>query len=57
MLYMGCRILRVILVRRWQPGFWEFGGGRVGRGEKGEVSLQQPETEVDGSCHSKEGSK
>jgi 8-oxo-dGTP pyrophosphatase MutT (NUDIX family) len=34
-----CRILRVVLVRRWQPGFWEFGGGRVGeRVEKGEVS-------------------
>jgi hypothetical protein len=32
-----CRILRVVLVRRWQPGFWEFGGGRV---EQGEVSLQ-----------------
>jgi hypothetical protein len=36
-----CRILRVVLVRRLQPGFWEFGRGRVGeRVEKGEVSLQ-----------------
>jgi hypothetical protein len=36
-----CRILRVVLVRRWSSGFWEFGGGTGGeRVEKGEVSLQ-----------------
>ncbi len=39
----GCRILlKVVLVRRWEPGFWEFGrgGGDWGRVGKGEVSLQ-----------------
>jgi hypothetical protein len=33
-------------------------GGGLGRGlRKGRSVYKQPETEVDGSCHSKEGSK
>jgi hypothetical protein len=48
----------VILVRRWV--IWVLGiwrgrvGGRVGQRR---AVYKQPETEVDGSCHSQEGSK
>jgi hypothetical protein len=47
-------IPEVIIVRRGQLGFWEFGkGGTVGWrvGQVGSV-YKQPETEVDDSCHS-----
>jgi hypothetical protein len=46
-------LLEVVPVRRGHLGFWEFGGGRVrGRVRKGRSVYKQPETEVDGSCHS-----
>jgi hypothetical protein len=54
-----CRILKVVLVRRlvtWVLGVWR--GEGLGNGlRKGRSVYKQPETEVDGSCHSKEGSK
>jgi hypothetical protein len=54
-----CGILKVVLVRRlvtWVLGIWR--GEGVGNGlRKGRSVYKQPETEVDGSCHSKEGSK
>jgi hypothetical protein len=35
------RIHEVVVVRRYSPGYWEFGVGREwGRVEKGEVSLR-----------------
>jgi hypothetical protein len=48
------RILpEVVLVRRWVIGVWEFGGGGFGEGVgQGRSVYKQPETEVDGSCHS-----
>ncbi len=33
-------------------GFWEFGGGGFGGVGQGRSVYNQPETEVDGSCHS-----
>ncbi len=40
----------------WVLGIWRWEG--VGNGlRKGRSVYKQPETEVDGSCHSKEGSK
>jgi hypothetical protein len=54
-----CRILKVVLVRRWVTwvlGIWR--GEGLGKGlRKGRSVYKQPETEVDGSCHSQEGSK
>jgi hypothetical protein len=54
-----CRILEVVIVRRlitWVLGIWR--GEGLGKGlRKGRSVYKQPETEVDGSCHSKEGSK
>jgi hypothetical protein len=53
------RILEVVIVRRlitWVLGIWR--GEGLGKGlRKGRSVYKQPETEVDGSCHSKEGSK
>jgi hypothetical protein len=49
-----CRILKVVLVRRWVTwvlGIWR--GEGLGNGlRKGRSVYKQPETEVDGSCHS-----
>jgi hypothetical protein len=49
-----CRILKVVLVRRWVTwvlGIWR--GEELGKGlGKGRSVYKQPETEVDGSCHS-----
>ncbi len=40
----------------WVLGIWR--GEGLGKGlRKGRSVYKQPETEVDGSCHSKEGSK
>jgi hypothetical protein len=54
-----CWILKVVLVRRlvtWVLGIWR--GEGLGKGvRKGRSVYKQPETEADGSCHSKEGSK
>ncbi len=54
-----CWILKVVLVRRlitWVLGIWS--GEGLGKGlRKARSVYKQPETEVDGSCHSKEGSK
>jgi hypothetical protein len=48
-----CRNPEVVLVRRWVIwvlGIWK---GRVwGKGGSGGSVYKQPETEVDGSCHS-----
>jgi hypothetical protein len=44
----------VILVRRWVigvPGIWRWEGLGKGLGQ-GRSVYKQPETEVDGSCHS-----
>ncbi len=53
------RSLEVVIVRRlvtWVLGIWR--GEGLGKGlRKGRSVYKQPETEVDGSCHSKEGSK
>ncbi len=53
------RILEVVIVRRlitWVLGIWR--GEGLGKGlRKGRSVYKQPETEVDQSCHSKEGSK
>jgi hypothetical protein len=38
------------------PGFWVEGYVSQGR-EMGRLVYEQPGNEVDGSCHSKEGSK
>jgi hypothetical protein len=49
-----CRILKVVLVRRWVTlvlGIWRGEGLRKGL-RKGRSVYKQPETEVDGSCHS-----
>jgi hypothetical protein len=47
-------LLRVVLVRRWVTwvlGIWR--GEGLGKGlRKGRSVYKQPETEVDGSCHS-----
>jgi hypothetical protein len=49
-----CRILEVVIVRRlitWILGIWR--GEGLGKGLRKERSVyKQPETEVDGSCHS-----
>ncbi len=49
-----CQILKVVIVRRlitWVLGIWR--GEGLGKGlEKGRSVYKQPETEVDGSCHS-----
>jgi hypothetical protein len=54
------RILpEVVLVRRWAIGvlgIWRGEGLGKGLGQ-GRSVCKQPETEVDGSCHSWEGSK
>jgi hypothetical protein len=43
----------VVLVRCWVTGCWELGGGEFGeRVGQGRSVYKQPETEVDGSCHS-----
>jgi hypothetical protein len=51
------RIHEVVIVRRlitWVLGIWR--GEGLGRGlRKGRSVYKQPETKVDGSCHSKEG--
>ncbi len=48
------RILEVVIVRRlvaWVLGIWR--GEELGRGlRKGRSVYKQPETKVDGSCHS-----
>jgi hypothetical protein len=47
------RILEVVIVRGlviWALGIWR--GEGVGKGEKGGSVYKQPETKVDGSCHS-----
>jgi hypothetical protein len=52
-------IPEVVLVRRWVAGFlgiWRGEGLGKGLGQ-GRSVYKQPETEVDGSCHSQEGSK
>jgi hypothetical protein len=53
------RIIEVVIVRlleTWVLGIWS--GEGLGKGlRKGRSVYKQPETEVDGSCHSKEGSK
>jgi hypothetical protein len=53
------RFLRSPIVSRlvtWVLGIWR--GEGLGKGlRKGRSVYKQPETEVDGSCHSKEGSK
>jgi hypothetical protein len=54
-----CRILKVVLERRlvtWVLGIWRGEGVRNGLRKVRSV-YKQPETEVDVSCHSKEGSK
>ncbi len=55
-----CRIFpEVVLVRRWVTGVlgtWRGEGLEKGLGQ-GRSVYKQPETEVDGSCHSQEGSK
>jgi hypothetical protein len=54
MLPRRCRILKVVLVRHWVTwvlGIWR--GEGLGKGlRKGRSVYKQPETEVDGSCHS-----
>jgi hypothetical protein len=52
-------IPEVVLVRRWVTGvlgIWRGEGLGKGLGQ-GRSVYKQPETEVDGSCHSQEGSK
>ncbi len=47
-------LLKVVLVRRWVTwvlGIWRVEGLGEGLG-KGRSVYKQPETEVDGSCHS-----
>jgi hypothetical protein len=49
-----CRILEVVIVRRlitWVLGIWRGEGLGKGLG-KGRSVYKQPETKVDGSCHS-----
>jgi hypothetical protein len=49
-----CWILEVVIVRRlitWVLGIWR-GEGLGKRLRKGRSVYKQPETEVDGSCHS-----
>jgi hypothetical protein len=54
-----CRILKIVLVRRLVTLVLGIRRGEgLGKGlRKGRSVYKQPETEVDGSCHSKEGSK
>ncbi len=52
-------IPEVVVVRRWAVGalgIWK-GEGWVRGGAKGGSVYKQPETKVDDSCHSWEGSK
>jgi hypothetical protein len=55
-----CRIIpEVVLVRRWVTwvlGIWRGEGLGKGSGQERSV-YKQPETGVDGSCHSEEGFK
>jgi hypothetical protein len=55
-----CQSLEVVIVSRlvtWVLGIWRGEGLGKGLRKGRSVYKQPPETEVDGSCHSKEGSK
>ncbi len=57
---MGCNValIECTWVRENPKGVGISGGRIQGPdGEQGELVYEQPETEVDNSCHSQEGSK